>query len=661
VGVDTKSLDDLCINAIRALSIDAIQKANSGHPGLPLGAAPMAYTLWTKYLKHNPGNPHWFNRDRFILSAGHGSMLLYSLLHLTGYDLSLDDLKQFRQLHSKTPGHPENSITAGVEMATGPLAQGFGHSVGFALAEAWLRSTFNKPGHDIIDHYTYVICSDGDLMEGLSNESGSLAGHLHLGRLIVLYDDNEISLDGPTALSFTENVGARFEALGWHVQRVNGMDVAEVDTAIREARHVTDKPSLIACKTIIGFGSPNKAGSSASHGSALGAAEVKLTKEALGIPLEPDFYVAPDALAKYRTAVTHGADLEAKWNEAFTAYEAAYPELAKSLADAIAGKFPTEWVDQLPTFAQPISTRKAGNAVLNTISPFHDVLIGGNADLSESTFAVQKASGEFDWDDHTGRNFMFGVREHAMVAAINGMTLHGGVQAYGGTFFVFSDYCRPSIRLAALMHCPSILVFTHDSVGLGEDGPTHQPVEHLTSLRAMPNLNVFRPADGNETAAGWKVALQSKQTPTLLVLSRQDLPALSPATVSDHPAEKGAYVLSQASGTTPKVILIGTGSEVQLCVGAKEKLEAEGIPTAVVSMPSWFLFEKQSDEYKASVFPRGIKRVSVEAGATLAWPRYSEAQVGIDQFGLSAAAKLVFAELGLTVEHVADVAKKLVG
>ncbi len=615
----------------------------------------MAYTLWTKYLHHNPRNPHWFNRDRFILSAGHGSMLLYSLLHLTGYDLSLDDLKQFRQLHSRTPGHPENLETAGVEMATGPLAQGFGHSVGFALAESWLRATFNKPGHDIVDHFTYVIASDGDLMEGLSNESASLAGHLHLGRLIVLYDDNEISLDGPTSLSFTENVGGRFEALGWHVQHVDGMNPGAIDAAIREAHHVTDKPSIIACKTIIGFGSPNKAGSSKSHGSPLGPDEVKLTKEALGIPLEPDFYVDPAALATYRSAVEHGANLEAKWNDVFAAYSAAYPELAKTLSEAIAGNFPTAWIDHLPTFDQPISTRKAGNTVLNAIAAHHDVLIGGNADLSESTYATQKNSGEFDWDNHAQRNIMFGVREHAMVAAVNGLTLHGGVQSYGGTFFVFSDYCRPSIRLAAIMECPSISVFTHDSVGVGEDGPTHQPVEHLTSLRAIPNVNVFRPADGNETAAGWKVALQSRKTPTLLVLSRQDLPALTPNTVSEHPAEKGAYVLSAAS-SDPQLILIGTGSELQLCTGAKEKLEAQGIPTSVVSMPSWFLFEQQTAEYKASVFPKGVKRVSVEAGSTMAWPRYSDAQVGIDRFGLSAPAKLIFAELGLTVENVVNTA-----
>ena len=654
-------LDDLCINAIRGLSIDAVQKANSGHPGLPMGAAPFAYTLWTKYLRHNPKNPHWFNRDRFILSAGHGSMLLYSLLYLTGYDLSVDDIKQFRQLHSKTPGHPENTHTVGVEMATGPLAQGFGHSVGFALAESWLRATFNKPGHDIVDHYTYVIASDGDMMEGLSNEAASLAGHLHLGRLIVLYDDNEISLDGPTALSFTENVGARFEALGWHVQRIDGMDVAAVDAAIKEAHHVTDKPSLIACKTIIGYGSPNKAGTSKSHGSALGPDEVKLTKEALGIPLEPDFYVDPNALAAYRNAIGQGAGLEEKWNAAFEAYAVAYPELAKTLGDAIAGNFPTDWVEKLPTFSTPVSTRKAGNAVINAVAPHHPVLIGGNADLSESTYAIQKNSGEFDWDNHTQRNFMFGVREHAMVAAINGMTRHGGVQAYGGTFFVFSDYCKPSIRLAAIMQCPSILVFTHDSIGLGEDGPTHQPIEHLMALRAVPNLNVFRPADGNETSVGWKIALESKSTPTLLVLSRQDLPPVSPDNVSSHPAEMGAYTLAEASTGSPKVILIGTGSEVCLCTAARETLEADGIPTAVVSMPSWFLFEQQSAEYKASVFPAGVKRVSVEAGSTLAWPRYAEAQIGLDRYGLSAPAKQIYIDLGITPEHVVEVAKGLIG
>ena len=651
-------LDASCINAIRGLSIDAIQKANSGHPGLPMGAAPMAYTLWTKFLKHNPTNPHWFDRDRFILSAGHGSMLLYSLLHLTGYDLSIDDLKQFRQLHSRTPGHPENFQTVGVEMATGPLAQGFGHSVGFALAEAWLRATFNKPGFDIVDHYTYVLASDGDMMEGLSNESASLAGHLHLGKLIVLYDDNEISLDGPTSLSFTENVGARFEALGWHVQRVDGMDVHAVDSALKEAQHVKDQPSLICCKTIIGFGSPNKAGTQKSHGAALGAEEVKLTKEALGIPLEPDFYVAPEAVEHYRTAIATGQAKEAKWNDLFAAYKVEYPELAGILEKAIAGDFPTDWVESLPTFDAPVASRKAGNIVLNAIGAHHPTLIGGNADLSESTYAFQKSSGEFSWDDHAQRNLMFGVREHAMVAAVNGLTLHGGIQAFGGTFFIFSDYCRPSIRLAALMHCPSILVFTHDSVGLGEDGPTHQPIEQLTSLRAMPNLNVFRPADGNETAIGWKVALKSKKTPTLLVLSRQDLVPVSPAPIGTHPAEAGAYIAQEASTGTPQVILIGTGSEVGLCVGAKEKLEAEGIPTRVVSMPSWFLFEEQTPEYKQSVLPSGIKKVSVEAGSTLAWPRYSDAQVGIDRFGISAPAKQVFAELGLTVDHVVEVAKQ---
>lgn len=659
MGVETQSIDDLCINAIRALSIDAIQKANSGHPGLPMGAAPMAYTLWTKYLRHSPTNPRWFNRDRFILSAGHGAMLHYSLLYLTGYDLPLDQLKLFRQLDSLTPGHPENLTTPGIEMATGPLAQGFSHAVGFSLAEVWLRTKFNRPGHDIVDHFTYVICSDGDLMEGLSNEAASLAGHLHLGRLIVLYDDNEISLDGPTSLSFTENVGARFEALGWHVQKIDGMDGGAVDAAIREARHVTDKPSLIACKTIIGFGSPNKAGTSAAHGSPLGPAEVKLTKEALGIPLEPDFYVAPEALDKYRTAVEHGKELEAKWNESFAKYEAAYPELAKLLKDAIEGNFPTDWKEHLPTFSEAGSTRKAGKAIINAVAPHHDLFIGGNADLSESTFALNTSSGEFDWEDRSQRNFMFGVREHAMVAAVNGMTLHGGVQMYGGTFFVFSDYCRPSIRLAAFMQCPSIYVFSHDSVGVGEDGPTHQPVEHLTALRAIPNLNVFRPADGNETTAGWKIALESRHTPTCLVLTRQDLPVTTPANVQDHPAAKGAYVLSEASAE-PQLILVGTGSEVQLCLAAKDRLEAEGIPTAVVSMPSWFLFEKQSAEYKASVFPKGVKRVSVEAGVTLAWPKYSDAQVGIDRFGTSAPAKLAMAALGMTVDHVYQVAKDLI-
>lgn len=661
MAVATTNLDTLCINAIRALSIDAVQAANSGHPGLPLGAAPMAYALWDRHLRHNPKDPHWFNRDRFILSAGHGSMLLYSLLYLSGYDLSLDDLKSFRQLHSRTPGHPENVMTPGVEMATGPLGQGFAQSVGFAIAERWLAATFNRPGHNLVDHYTYVICSDGDLMEGVSYEAASLAGHLKLGKLIVLYDDNDITLDGPASLSVSENHELRFRAAEWHVLRVDGMDPDAVDQAIKEAQSVTDKPSIVMCKTIIGFGSPNKAGSSKSHGSPLGPDEVKLTKENLGIPTEPAFYVAPEALESWRKAVETGAEAQAEWAKALNAYAAEFPEEGKRLRALIANDFGTEWIDALPSFADDKqATRKASNTVINAIADKHPGLLGGSADLSESTLTTQKSSGQFTAENPAGRNVFFGVREHAMIAAVNGITLHGGAHGYGGSFFCFTDYCRPSIRLAALMECPSTYVFTHDSIGLGEDGPTHQPVEHLTAMRAIPNLNVIRPCDGNETSAAWKIALQSERTPTLLVLSRQNLPTLSPADVKNHPSEKGAYVLQEASTGTPKVILIGTGSEVSVCTAAREALEADGVPTRVVSMPSWWLFALQPKEYQDSVLIPGVKRVSVEAGSTMAWPRYSDVQVGVDRFGLSAPAEQAMKEFGITPENVAKLAKELV-
>jgi transketolase len=659
VSAAAPRLDDLCINAIRSLSIDAVQKANSGHPGLPMGAAPMAYALWTKHLRHNPQDPKWFNRDRFILSAGHGSMLLYSLLHLTGYDLTLGDLKDFRQLHSRTPGHPENFMTPGVEMATGPLGQGIAHAVGFAMAEKWLAATFNRPDHTVVDHCTYVIASDGDLMEGVASEAGSLAGHLQLGKLIVLYDDNDITLDGPASLHFSENVEMRFRAFGWHVQRIDGMDVEAVDQAVREARRDTDRPSLIIAKTVIGYGSPNKAGSQKAHGSPLGPDEVKLTKENLGIPTDEEFWVAPEALEHYRKAIEQGAESQEEWRRKMHDYEAAYPDEAKALRSCLSGEFGREWIEALPRFSDDKqATRQASNKVINAIGPHLPNLVGGSADLSESTLTTQKASPNFTAEDPSGRNVFFGVREHAMVAAVNGMVLHGAIKAYGGSFFCFTDYCRPSIRLAALMECPSIYVFTHDSVGLGEDGPTHQPVEHLTAMRVIPNLNVFRPADGNETSVGWKVAVESRKTPTLLVLTRQALPTLTPDDVAHHPAEKGAYVLREASDD-PKVILIGTGSEVSLCVEAREALEAEGIPTRVVSMPSWWLFEQQDAAYRASVLPRDVPTVSVEAGSTMAWPRYAHAQIGVDRFGVSAPGPVAMKEFGLTVENVAAVAKGL--
>ena len=655
-------LDSLCVNTIRGLSIDAVQKANSGHPGLPLGAAAFAYSLWTRHLRHNPASPKWFNRDRFILSAGHGSMLIYSLLHLTGYDVSLDDLKSFRQLHSKTPGHPEYGHTAGVEVTTGPLGQGFAHAVGFAIAEEWLAATYNRPEHKIVDHHTYVICSDGDLMEGISTEAASLAGHLELGKLIVLYDDNDISLDGPTSLSFSEDIPAKFTAMGWHVQSVDGLNVDAVDRAITEAKSNDNRPSLIACKTIIGFGSPNKAGSSKSHGSPLGAEEVKLTKAALGLPVDQDFYIAPEALDHFRQALATGKDREAKWQADLDAYAKAYPSEHAQFIAAINGDFGSAWLDALPSFGSDVSaaTRESGRAVLKAIGAAHTGLVGGNADLSESTYAVQHDSGDFSKSSTSGRNIFFGVREHAMIAALNGMTLHGGIHAYGGTFFNFSDYCKPSIRLAALMGCPTTMVFTHDSVGVGEDGPTHQPIEQLTGLRAIPNVNVYRPADGNETSAAWKVALQSKTVPTLLVLSRQKLPTLSPTDVQNHPAEKGGYVLYDAMGGTPAVTLIGTGSELQHCAKAKVILEDQGIPTRVVSMPSTFLFDNQTADYKASVLGTA-PRVAIEAGATLGWYKYAQTVVGIDRYGLSAPADLVMKELGITAENLVEVAKSAIG
>lgn len=618
----------------------------------------MAFTLWNRYLKHSPKHPKWFDRDRFILSAGHGSMLLYSLLHLTGYDLTIEDLKQFRQPHSRTPGHPENTLTSGVEMATGPLGQGFAHGIGMAIAEAYLAAKYNRPGHEIINHYTYAIVSDGDLMEGISSEAGSLAGHLGLGKLIYLYDDNMISIDGSTKLAFTEDVEQRFQAFGWHVTEVDGHEADSVAEGIDEARRVNDRPSLIMVKTTIGFGSPNKAGTCKVHGSPLGPDEVKLTKEALGIPLEPDFYV-PSDVALAMDATSTGEVRLADWEARFLAYSAEYPAEAAELQLIIDGKLPAGWEDVLPAFTDAMATRKNGEAVLAALGKVIPSLMGGSADLAESTFTHIHGETAFQKNNLTGRNFCFGVREHAMAAACNGLQLHG-LKAIASSFVQFTDYCRPSIRLAALMECPTLFVFTHDSIGLGEDGPTHQPVEHLAAMRAIPNLNTFRPADGNETSAGYKVALESQKTPTLLVLSRQNLPVITPSDVRNHPAEKGAYVLSEANGD-PKVILIGTGSEVQLCVGAQKELEAAGIPTRVVSMPSHFLFEQQAESYKREVLPKGIKTLSVEAGTSFGWAKYSDAQVSIDTFGVSGPAPALFEEFGFTVPNVVKVAQELVG
>ncbi len=651
-------LDELCVNTIRGLSLDGVEAAKSGHAGLPLGAAPMAYVLWTRHLKFNPKNPKWIDRDRFILSAGHGSMLQYSLLHLTGFDLPLDELKRFRQLHSKTPGHPENHATPGVEMATGPLGQGVAHSVGFAIAERYLAATYNKPGQEIVDHYTYAICSDGDLMEGISSEAASLAGHLQLGKLIWLYDDNGITIDGSTAIAFTENVGMRFEAFGWQVLRIDGMDLTAVDEALNQAKANKTQPTLIMAKTIIGFGSPKLAGTNKAHSNPFGPEELSATKKALGLVDEP-FYIAPEALAEFRKAEAKGAEAQGAWEAKFAAYKSAYTADATVFEAAAKGDLGQDWLKALPVIDAKVATRKAGETVLNAIASKLPTVIGGSADLAESNLTTQKGFGSFQPATPGGKNIDYGIREHAMAAAVNGINLHGATRGYGSSFMVFSDYARPSIRLAALMETPSIFVFTHDSIGVGEDGPTHEPVEHLTALRAIPNLNVIRPADGNETAVAWKIALESEKTPTFLALSRQALPPVTPTDLLNHPAENGGYILAEAEGGKPKLILIGTGSEIQHCLEAKKVLEAEGTPTRVVSLPSWLLFEKQTTAYKADVLPKGVPTVSIEAGSTMAWPRYSDVQIGVDTFGLSAPGDTVMNEFGINASNLIKVAKEL--
>lgn len=657
----SSTIETSCINAIRVLAIDAVQKANSGHPGLPMGGAPMAFALWARHLKHNPRNPRWFDRDRFVLSAGHGSMLLYALLHLTGYDMTLDDLKAFRQWGSKTPGHPENHVTPGVEMATGPLGQGLSTAVGMAIAEKFLAATFNRPGHTVVDHHTYVICSDGDLMEGVTNEACSLAGHLKLGKLIVLYDDNKVTIDGPTEITFTEDVLGRLAALGWHVDRVeDGNDWEQVDAAISRAKAVTDQPSLISCPTTIGFGSPNKAGTSKVHGAPLGPDEVLATKRNLGLSEEP-FFVPDEAKAEFGKAIPAGAEAENAWVTRMEAYAAEYPVEAAALREAIDGKLPSGWQGALPELIDKMATRQANQKTLNALAPAIPLLVGGSADLAESNLTHLPGSPSFQPETPNGRNLAFGVREHAMMAAVNGINLHGGARAYGATFLIFSDYCRPSIRLAALMHCPSVFLFTHDSIGLGEDGPTHQPVEHLASLRAIPNLNVMRPADALETAACWGLALERTDGPSVLALTRQALPPVTSGKPSDHPARKGAYILAEASGGQPQAVLVATGSEVQLALAARELLESEGFPTRVVNMPSWFLFDQQDDGYRQSVLPKSVPTVSVEAGSTFGWARFAQAHVGLDRFGASAPGDTLFREFGFTPENVAQTAKRLLG
>lgn len=657
-------LDQLCVNTIRTLAIDAVQQANSGHPGMPMGMADVAYVLWTKYLKHNPNNPDWFDRDRFILSAGHGSMLLYSLLHLTGYDLPLDELKNFRQMGSKTPGHPEYGMTKGVETTTGPLGQGFGTGVGMAMAEHFLSAHFNKGGHSIVDHYTYAIVSDGDLMEGISHESASMAGHMGLGKMIYLYDSNQISIEGSTDLAFTEDVSKRFEAYKWHVVEIDGHNHDEITSAIEEAHSVTDKPSLIVCKTKIGYGSPNKEGTAGSHGSPLGEEEVKLTKEAYGWDVEKKFHIPKEALEVFRNAADKGKKQEDEWNNKVSIYEKEFAEEAKSFKKWISREISSELESSLPVFEESekgLATRAASGKVINAIKEVVPNLFGGSADLSGSTKTDIDGYGSFVVDKPTGRTIHYGVREHGMAAAVNGMALHSGLIPYGATFFVFTDYMRPAIRLASLMKVPSIFVLTHDSIGLGEDGPTHQPIEHLASLRAMPGLTILRPGDANETAYAWKVAIENTHGPTLLVLTRQNMPTY--ARTAENAAgnvAKGAYVFADSDKDTPDAILIGTGSELHLAVQAKEQLAGKGVDARVVSMPSWELFEKQSDDYKESVLPSAVtNRVSIEAGSTFGWNRYvgpNGTAIGVDTFGESAPYEELYEHFGITADAMVKAA-----
>jgi transketolase len=655
-----KNLDTMCINTIRTLAMDAIQKANSGHPGAPMGLAPAAYVLWTQYLKHNPANPQWVNRDRFVLSGGHASMLLYSLLHLSGYDLSLDDLKNFRQWGSKTPGHPEYRHTPGVETTTGPLGQGFANAVGMAMAERHLAARFNRPDTAIIDHYTYVMCGDGDLMEGLSSEAASLAGHLGLARLIVMYDDNGISIEGSTDIAFTEDVHRRFDACHWHVQSVeDGNDLKAIAAALDAARQEKQRPSLIMLKTQIAYGSPNKAGTADAHGAPLGKEEVCLTKKCLGCPEDAEFCISDGVQARFRLALERGGDAEAAWQGLMDAYRSRHPDLAETLQRALDGRLAEDWDANVPAFKPsdgPVATRAASGTVLNALAAKIDTLVGGSADLAPSNKTYLNEAAEFQKNSYEGRNIRFGVREHAMAAIMSGMALHGGVKPYGGTFLVFADYMRPSIRLAALMGLPVIYVFTHDSIAVGEDGPTHQPVEHLASLRAIPGLTVIRPADATETADAWRVAVTSTDHPVALALTRQKLAVLDRDTLPpEDPLAKGAYVLADGDGQ-PDIILIASGSEVHLVMAAREQLAAKGVTARVVSMPSWELFEAMPASYRETVLPTDIKtRLAVEMGLPMGWERYvgdAGAIIGMNGFGASAPGPVVQEKFGFTVEHV---------
>jgi transketolase len=678
-----QKLENLCINTIRILSADAVQNANSGHPGLPMGAAAMAYTLWTQFLKHNPHNPKWFDRDRFILSAGHGSMLLYSLLFLTGYDLPLDQLKRFRQWGSMTPGHPERLEAPGVEVTTGPLGQGLANSVGFAIAEAWLAARYNRPGHQIVGHYTYVLCGDGDLMEGVTQEAGSLAGHLKLGKLICLYDQNRITLAGGIDIDFTEDVARRFDAYGWHTRTVlDGNDTEEVAKAIREAQAEEARPSMILVHTHIGYGSPHKQDNFSSHGSPLGEDELKASKVALGWPSMEKFYLPQDAVDYFRQATSTGAQAEGGWKTKFEAYRKEFPKEAAEFEMLVSGALPENWAADLPQWKpgdKAIATRSAGGAALNALAKHIPNILGGSADLNPSTDTALKTWGDFQnpeaygpgtlgavggvWS-YAGRNVAFGVREHAMGAAVNGLAAHGGVLPFSATFFCFSDYMKPAIRLGALSRLKAVYVFTHDSIGLGEDGPTHQPIEHLAALRAVPHLTVIRPADPNETSEAWAFIVQH-DGPTVLVLTRQVVPHLDRSTAKEPGVARGAYILAEAEGGTPDVILMGTGSEVQLCVEARKRLEKYGVKARVVSMPSWELFLAQDESYRESVLPKRIKaRVAIEAASPLGWHRWAGDEgvvIGLERFGASAPGDQVLQHLGFTPEHVASAALRTLG
>lgn len=667
---NSQDLQQLCIDTVRVLSVDAVQKANSGHPGMPMGAAPMGHVLWSENMRYNPKNPHWPNRDRFVLSAGHGCMLQYSLLYLTGYALTLDDIQHFRQLHSKTAGHPEYGLTPGIDVTTGPLGQGFANGIGFAIGQKHLAARYNKPGFDLFNYTVYAICSDGDMMEGISSEAASLAGHLGLGNIVYLYDDNHISIEGNTNLTFDEDVAMRFEAYGWHVQVLpDGNDIKAIDEAVKAARAETSRPSLIKVRTHIAYGSPNKVDTAGAHGSALGVEEVKLVKKFFGFDPEQSFVVPGKVLEFYRAAGEKGVGLEKEWNDLFAAYKKKYPELALEYEDASNDQLPRGWETKLPVFTAAdgkegkMATRQASGKVLNNIAASIPGLIGGAADLAPSTDTNMKDYTAFEKGDPGGRNFHFGIREHAMGAILNGLALTGGIIPFGATFLIFSEYMRPPIRLAAIMKIRPIFVYTHDSIGLGEDGTTHQPVEQLISLRSIPNITLIRPADANETSQAWKVALEHKGGPVVLVFTRQGLPIIEGSQYGKASGlSKGAYILSEAEGT-PVLILIATGSEVELVLKAQVKLKEEGIAARVVSMPSWELFEKQDDAYKEKVLPRALKqRLAVEAGSPLGWHKYITDEgdtVCMTTFGESAPAEDLYKEFGFTVENVVAKAKGL--